>query len=729
MHPLAILESVWSPTRIFPIADHLLEDLPSLFRQQMAFILALFRSKPRIDKPAKARRNGGRFSRSQPSAAPHHSQQIEPLTKLDSNLDKIQIERRSGGHSLYETKSMDSTEPFPPLVDEGPDEPATIPAVNGDHASELLSQSQRGSKRLSGLKALFRQSKASQDRESVLGTTVDNIIDQHESSNANAMETSSEKDGFVVLSENEAPAEPERDSTGEARRASSQTTRSNESSHSNITVCRHPSQRDPTSIQEIFDEGWMWPSILNYTQEIVHSPEPSDPFSDSKNVDDATEPSVTSGNRSQKASTQKSLPLENLQVALPLPSIGNDGSSRAVPSTNRTSSASSHASRTTQISHLDRNKATVAFNQLAARLNLHITIPHEANGLEAFPLNDVKSPVNEVHGVPRRRHGLLGRVRPVRSAVALATTARPSDRKLRRTKTFSSLARRSAPMSSLRGNESVSVPSAVARVHRRDDVVSTEIRSVGPPSFTSERGSLTWLLAGPNTAELFVEPGDIKAAARLYDYFASQVLLAEKDEPKIALTMRVIAMPHLETRSACTEAAPVLSVCWPSILPPAPEDPLPHMQNSLAALSPKTSAQVQLIALAITAQTSEMQCALICAVFGLLTALVHETERTVERMERQRQDGIAVPEDVVAGLPTVDGLARVFGPLLLGADGRARGSGAGVVLQSEVVEQEVEEQRVAELLILNWCNVSRQLKLWARYGYPARMRMPPPSDD
>lgn len=262
-----------------------------------------------------------------------------------------------------------------------------------------------------------------------------------------------------------------------------------------------------------------------------------------------------------------------------------------------------------------------------------------------------------------------------------------------------------------------------------------------------------WLLAGPNTAELFVEPGDIKAAARLYDYFASQVLLAEKDEPKIALTMRVIAMPYLETRSAGKEAAPVLSVCWvlkkllaglpggtlgsthlyqtlkAIYLAPAPEGPLPHMQNSLAALSPKTSARVQLIALAITAQTSEMQCALICAVFGLLTGLVHETERTVEHMERQRQAGTSIPEDTVASLPTVDGLARVFGPLLLGADGRARGTGAGMVLQSEDVEQEVEEQRVAELLILNWRNVSRQLKLWARYGYPARMMMPPPSDD
>lgn len=353
----------------------------------MVFILTLFRSKPRVDNPAKPRRNWGRFGRSQPNAVPQVSQDFEPLTKLDSTLDKTETERTSGGHSLYEIKSVESTEPFPPLVDEIPDEPVTVTTTNGDDASELLSRSQRGSKRLSGLKALFRQSKASRDRDSVSGTTVDNITDQHESSNANAVETSSEKGGFVILSGNEAPAElePEPDVTDETRRTSSQTTRSDESTHSNITVCRHPSQRDPTPIQEIFDEGWMWPSILNYTQEIVHRPEPSDPFSDSKNAEVAAEPSVASGNRSQKASTQASLPLENPLAVPPLPSTVNGGSSRADPSTNRTSSASSHASWTTQISHLDPNKATIAFNQLAARMNLHITIPHEVDDLEAFP--------------------------------------------------------------------------------------------------------------------------------------------------------------------------------------------------------------------------------------------------------------------------------------------------------------------------------------------------------
>lgn len=215
--------------------------------------------------------------------------------------------------------------------------------------------------------------------------------------------------------------------------------------------------------------------------------------------------------------------------------------------------------------------------------------------------------------------------------------------------------------------------------------------------------------------------------------------------------MRVVAMPHFESDPATAGSLPVLSVGWvlkallaglpggilgsarlyqtlnAIYLAPAPTHGFPRTLTCFGGLSPVTSSRVHLIALAITALTSEMQCALICAVFGLLTELAREP---VAIQEPQLQGpGTAIRADPVA-LPTVDGLARVIGPLLLGIEGRAAQDGAGArarardaapgALCMTDVEQEIEEQRVAELLLQNWTNVSRLLRRWARSGYSGR---------
>lgn len=187
------------------------------------------------------------------------------------------------------------------------------------------------------------------------------------------------------------------------------------------------------------------------------------------------------------------------------------------------------------------------------------------------------------------------------------------------------------------------------------------------------------------------------------------MLLAEKDEAKIAMTMRVIAMPHLESESN----TPVLSVGWvfKQLLAGLPGGILgsPRLYQVLSAIylaNPSDPALTRLITLAIMALTSEMQCALICAVFGLFTSLLQEAE--VHQLQQTSSHQSGTSGRPVANTLNPDGLARVFGPVLISGHDRERAT-------QHDVEQEVEEQRVVGLLLANWRSVSRQLRDWTEY--------------
>lgn len=162
--------------------------------------------------------------------------------------------------------------------------------------------------------------------------------------------------------------------------------------------------------------------------------------------------------------------------------------------------------------------------------------------------------------------------------------------------------------------------------------------------------------------------------------------------------MRVIAMPHWETE---TQAGVVLSVGWTlkALLAGLPGGILGSVRlyETLAAIyfvETPIPARTRFITLAIVALTSEMQRALICAVFGLLTGML-ESEST--------NAGNALRP--MASLTEADRLARVFGPLLLGT-----GTKRGGTVPEDKVEREVEEQRVAGLLLEHWPSVNRQLR-------------------
>jgi hypothetical protein len=217
----------------------------------------------------------------------------------------------------------------------------------------------------------------------------------------------------------------------------------------------------------------------------------------------------------------------------------------------------------------------------------------------------------------------------------------------------------------------------------------------------------------------------------MYDHFAEHVLTAEKEESKIDFTMRLVAMPTL---SEDKDSAPVLSVAWTlkallAGLPngilgsvrlyqvlnamyhhsiPDPMQPL-RVPACIAEATPITAARVQLMCLALIALVPEMQRDLICSVFGLLALMVKDPNL------QDQQPGMELRElsDPVAS-PNFHDLARAFGPLLLGVMGRENRESQDAPAQ---VLQEVEEQRVAGLMLNNWHYVHRQLQHWTKGRY------------
>lgn len=166
-------------------------------------------------------------------------------------------------------------------------------------------------------------------------------------------------------------------------------------------------------------------------------------------------------------------------------------------------------------------------------------------------------------------------------------------------------------------------------------------------------------------------------------------------------------MPNLEQESDATR---VLSVGWvfKELLAGLPGGILGstclYKILSVISLAPPVNPNcARLITLAIIALTSEMQCALICAVFGFFTSLLQEAEVSRFSQLREERTGSGMAARPVASTLSTDALARVFGPLLIGGHDRDRAT-------QVTVEQEVEEQRVVGLLLANWRNISRQLR-------------------
>lgn len=227
---------------------------------------------------------------------------------------------------------------------------------------------------------------------------------------------------------------------------------------------------------------------------------------------------------------------------------------------------------------------------------------------------------------------------------------------------------------------------------------------------------MTRVPLGPNTDRLFTEPGDLKAAQRLYDHFAGQVLDAEKNEPKIMMNLRTICIPQWGGKSNPTET---LSVGWTfrAFLMGLPGgilgsqrlyDALQDVQQASLTVPIQNIPRVQLITFAIIALTTDVQRDLICAIFGLVTYLVEKSKELV-LPEEPPQPGTELRR--VASLFSLEKLARVFGPMLLGGHQQERGRAEET--DQDQARREMEMFLIAQLLIESWQDVNRQLREWA----------------
>lgn len=212
---------------------------------------------------------------------------------------------------------------------------------------------------------------------------------------------------------------------------------------------------------------------------------------------------------------------------------------------------------------------------------------------------------------------------------------------------------------------------------------------------------------GPNSNGLFNESRDTRGANRLYDYFASHVLDAEKEESKIAITMRTIAMPHWDGESSLEQIL-IVGATFQALLTGLPDGLLgsAHLFEVLRviytaniAVPIPTTARIQLITFVIIALTSEMQRALLCATFGLLTWLRQVSHADQSVLPEGLPSG--TPLRRVAGRQNLDYLARAFAPTLLGYQ-HLRDN-----------PEEAGYFAIARLLIEDWQGVNRQLRDWA----------------
>ncbi|KAJ5160125.1 uncharacterized protein N7482_007129 [Penicillium canariense] len=507
------------------------------------------------------------------------------------------------------------------------------------------------------------------------------------------------------------------------RSVSARTVQSEESNHTTITVCRHPSRHIPLPVQEL-GEDWFVEGFMTYgkhSRETTHLSEASDPFSDGK-IADAHRRSHTSSRCSddpvqrKSEATQRSKRRSQAETSHHTVakshsehSSHNSHSSHPASTALRDPSSSSQSSRSSRMSRLDPTRAREAFNTGAVQFNPLLFIPSG----DAATTEAEEKPTRVVDNTLERRRRFLGRIHPVQSHLTLgsATPTPTPAPKLRRTKTFASLVRRPEPMTSLRGKsiETIARLGGYSFIVLPPDLAPCPLQL--PASIVATVVYLRRFGVGARAADLFVEPGNVKKAIRLYECFARHVLIAAKDEPRIALTMRVIAMPIWENEE---EGTPILSTAWvlKAILAGLPGGILGSAQlyKTLKDIyhteSVHTAARTRLIALAIVALTSEMQCALICAVFGLLTALLQSTER-----DEPRPAG--TPVRPVASMSKADRLVRVFGPLLTGSGPRDQTVQPNV---TEEVEREIAEERVAGMLVEHWRGISHQLRAWTS-GY------------
>ncbi|KAI2789908.1 hypothetical protein POX_d05407 [Penicillium oxalicum] len=357
------------------------------------------------------------------------------------------------------------------------------------------------------------------------------------------------------------------------------------------------------------------------------------------------------------------------------------------------------------------------------RLKLPLAIPPWASITSEETKTTVEGNINFTQG-----HRLLRRVRPRQSVLKLRDPEAPAPvPRLRRTRTFGSFVRRSEPMTSLRGISLERLALLGGHSYFSLDQKYAPGAMKLPAAIVAPLAFLQELPPSPELSQLFVYPGDMKRAIRLYDYFANQVLSATKDEALIESTVRAISVP-LWDRS---EQYPVLSVAWTlkALLAGLPGGLLGsralyqllkeinYLEGFDAAGFPQ-KIRTSLIAFALPGLTSPMHLALICAIFGIFTKVLRE-EVAAAQVAR-------FPPRRVVSVTREFEMARVLAPLLTGP---VEGAGAEMRPLGQIpdynlvqpmtmveVEREMERERVAGMLLELWSDISSELSFLSHWA-------------
>ncbi|GFN11314.1 uncharacterized protein AtWU_01110 [Aspergillus tubingensis] len=527
------------------------------------------------------------------------------------------------------------------------------------------------------------------------------------------------------------------------RKVSDKTVYSLSSDLTSVTVCHDPSKHKSMPIA-LVDQDCLYHGPYSDIQEASHSTTQS-----SVNFEDLK--GATSYSSRQHSSERSSASVlstcRNRTTEKPGNPFRQTRSYRSRGSSRQSSDFAASLDDSYALEQGDRHAAVIAFNELAGRLRLE---PLEVDdtlgahgGAEWGQVSAERSPDSRLSHTatgddpPRRRDKFYGRIRTMRSTLQLGSSDAPRKRTLRRMRTFASLSRRSADMTSLKGKplEDLARLGGYNLLTLPADFAPTKLKL--PVCFVA---IITYLgCFAPTVRNVFVDAGDPKLAARTYDYYANQVHSVEKQQDKIQMTVASGTIPAdvvdpLNRDGDSGDAIQVLSVAWAfkSLLSGLPggilgsgrlyrvlvqicqghltSEPVERRRSCLGGVSPRGYVKVKAMSLAILALSDSMQLNLICGVFGLSALLLHETQRLIE-LERQGFRGSVCRASIGSGLLNLDRLSGVLAPLLTEGEGEENPEDA-----FRAIQREIESQRVAAMLIGNWRGVSRQLRIWEHRG-------------
>ncbi|KAL4779480.1 hypothetical protein BJX76DRAFT_76737 [Aspergillus varians] len=537
-----------------------------------------------------------------------------------------------------------------------------------------------------------------------------------------------ENQDIVAVQLNNSPKAPLGDD--EIRKVSHTTEKSVDSSTTSATVCRHPSKRMSMPIT-VVDRDLVQLNPFDDTWEASRSEtNVSNPFTEQRKTTEST--GLSSSGYSGSDNPFSSLPGHLLELS------SSSHSSWCCPTMSGFNGWPTPA---------DRCLATDSFNKIAGELYLEPLGGNRDISRNERAVDEISAAAGD--RLERRRDRLLGRIRTMRSTIQIkAEPSIPRVRSLRRMKTFTALPTRPCLMTSLQGKplETLARLGGYGFLTLPGDFAPTTLSL--PVCFVATINYLRFF--APAVHSLFVDTGDLETATQTYHHFADQVLSAEKERIKIHMTMRSSRMPsfvaEVSEPDTETQNSQVLGIAFTfrALLAGLPGGILGSMQlyrvlvnichgrissqsvqrtgSCLAGLSAQDYAKVRAMSLSMLALTSSMQLNLICGVFGLCSLLLHETERMSELERRQHGRSNRRPIASSTDKLGVDRLAATLGPLLIEA-GRSDSPDT-----FHAIQEEIESQRVAALLITNWRSVSRQLRIWERRGLEGRVHAGPVVD-